>query len=53
MRPDDAVMFVDPTATAVTNPEFTVATAGVLEVHVAVEVMSTIPLQVVAIAENC
>lgn len=42
-----------PAATAVTNPEFTVATAVLLEVHVAIVVMGTIPLHVVAFASNC
>lgn len=51
--PDEAVMFVVPTATAVTNPELTVAVAVLLEFHSAVVVMSMTPLHVVAFALNC
>jgi hypothetical protein len=53
MLPADAVMPVVPTATAVTVPPFTVATEGLLDVQVAVLVMSIAPLQVVACALIC
>jgi hypothetical protein len=48
--PEEAVIFVVPTATAVTVPASTVAALVLLEAHVAVLVMSNWPLHVVASA---
>lgn len=48
--PDWALIFTEPTATAVTTPELTVATCELLVFQVATSVMLTEPLQVFAVA---
>lgn len=49
-----AVIVVVPTAMAVAKPEpFTVATAGLLEVHVMVRPTSVFPCASLAVAVNC
>jgi hypothetical protein len=53
MPPDVAPIVTVPCATACAKPPATVATAVLLEVQLAVVVISKIPLQVVAFAANC
>src|SRR5262249_2036948 len=55
IAPEVAVIFADPTATAVARPVlFTVATAAELEVHVAVaEMFCVVPSEKCAVAVNC
>jgi hypothetical protein len=48
--PDEAVTVTVPLPTAVTVPAETVATAVLLEVHVATDVISKLPWQVSAVA---